>query len=100
MLRRGMFMPWELPGLLGAELMAVAMPESVSLVESMVIDVEAAPTAMFNVPVPMVVSPLATGAELSDAAVARFCTSREYWPGTASELVLAEAMVLSATVAS
>ncbi len=54
---------------------------------------------MFNVPVPISV-PLATGAELSDAAVARFCTSREYCPGTASELVLAEAMVLSATVAS
>jgi hypothetical protein len=50
--------------------------------------------------VPMTVSPLATGAEVSVAAVARFCTSREYCPGTALESVLAEAMVLSATVAS
>ena len=41
------------PGLFGAALMADAMPDSVSSVESMVIEVEEAPTAMFSVPVPM-----------------------------------------------
>ena len=43
---------------------------------------------------------LVTGAEVRVAAVARLLTSREYWPATASEVVVAEAMVLSATVAS
>ncbi len=89
------------PGLLGAALMAEAMPDRVSLLESMVIEVEALPTASVErTGADRRVSPLATGAEVSVAAVARFCTSSEYWPGAASELVLAEAMVLSATVAS
>jgi hypothetical protein len=87
------------PGLSVALLIAEAMPESVSSVESMEMEVEALPTVKVSVPVPTAVLPLATGAEVSVAAVARFCTSREYCPGTAVESVVAEAMVLSPTVA-
>ena len=86
------------PGLFGAELIAEAMPESVSLLESMVMEVEAAPTPTVSVPVPIVLE-LATAFDVREAAVARFWTSSEYWPSTAFELVVAEAMVLSATVA-
>jgi hypothetical protein len=87
------------PGLLVAELMAEAMPARVSLPEPMVIVVEALPTAMVNVPVP-IAAVLDSGAEVNVAAVARWLTCREYWPATASDVVVAEAMLLSATVAS
>ena len=49
------------PGLFGAELIAEAMPASVLLVESMVIEVEAPPTAMVSVPVPTTAAALDTG---------------------------------------
>src|ERR1700677_192196 len=88
------------PGLFDAELMAEAMPETVSSLESMVIEVDAPPTASVNVPVPIAAPALENACEVREAAVARFWTSKEYVPGTASESVVAEAMVLSATVAS
>ncbi len=66
----------------------------------MLIEVEAPPTAIDKVPVPTTEVELGTGCEVSVADVARFCTSSEYCPAAAPELVLADAMVLSATVAS
>src|SRR5208282_4184064 len=63
------------PGLFGAELIAAAMPASVLSVESMLIEVDDVPTAIVNVPVPTGVPELATGCEVSEAAVATFCTS-------------------------
>jgi len=89
------------PGLLGAALIAAAIPASVSLDESMLIEVEEPPTVIDRVPVPTTASaPAATGAEVSVCDVARFCTASEYCPATALEVVLAEAMLGSATVAS
>ncbi len=49
------------PGLFAAELIAEAMPESVLLLESMVMEVDAAPTPKVSVPVPIVRAQLATG---------------------------------------
>ena len=83
----------------GVELMAEAMPASVLLVESMVIAVDALPTAMVSVPVPTA-AVLDSGAEVAVATVARLFTSNEYVPATASEPVVALAMFLSATVAA
>jgi hypothetical protein len=65
------------PGLFGAELIAEAMPASVLSVESMLIDVDALPTAMVRVPVPIAVDELATCAEVCVSAVARLPTSSE-----------------------
>ena len=87
------------PGLFGAELIAAAIPASVLSVESMLTVVDELPTAIVNVPVPMVVPDDATGWEVSDAAVARFFTSKEYVPATAPAAALAVATVLSATAA-
>ena len=89
------------PGLLDAELIAAAMPASELLVESMVIAVDAPPTAMVRVPVPTAAAlPANTGFEVKVAEVARLFTCSEYWPATASEVVVAVAMLLSATVAA
>ncbi len=66
------------PGLFGAELIAAAMPDRVLSVESMVMDEVAPPTEICRVPVPTVELALAMGCEVSDEAVARFWTSREY----------------------
>ncbi len=88
------------PGLLLAELIAEAMPARVLSVVSMLIDVEAPPTAIVRIPVPTTVEePPSNGLDVRVADVARLFTSREYWPATAPEVVLADAMVLSATVA-
>ncbi len=62
------------PGLFGALLMAATIPCRVLFVLSMVIDVDAPPTTMLRVPVPMLEVALATGCEDRLAAVARFCT--------------------------
>src|ERR1700675_3841779 len=89
------------PGLLLAELMAEAMPARVLWVVSILIDVEAPPTAIVRVPVPTtVVEPPTNAWDVSVAGVARLFTCREYWPATASALVVADAMFLSATVAA
>src|SRR5277367_3551024 len=88
------------PELLAAELIADAIPASVLLVESTLIDVVEPPTAIVKVPVPTVEFALAMGCEVRLAEVARLFTCREYWPATATEDAVAEAMVLSATVAS
>ena len=67
------------PGLLSAELIAAAMPASVLSVESILIDVEAPPTAIVRVPVPTTVEePPTNGLDVSVAGVARLFTSREY----------------------
>jgi hypothetical protein len=86
------------PGFFDAPLMAAAIPASVSSVESMLIGTDAPPTAIVKVPVPIVVPELATGAEVSVAAVARFCTAKVYVPATAPVPALADAMVVSPTV--
>ena len=47
-----------------------------------------------------VVAPAKNALDVNDAALARLLTSREYCPATASEVVVAEAMFLSATEAA
>src|ERR1700733_6264061 len=88
------------PGLLGAELISAAMPASELLVVSMVIAIELEPTATVSVPVPTAVAELARCAEVIVADVARLFTCNEYWPATPSEVVVAVAMLGSATVAA
>ena len=66
------------PGLFGAALIAAAIPAGVSLVESMLIEAVEPPTAIVKVPVPTAEVALATGSDVSVAAVARFCTESEY----------------------
>ena len=56
------------PGLFGAELIAEAMSASVLAVDGMLIEVEAPPTAMVKVPLPMVTS-LCFGGDLRDLYV-------------------------------
>ena len=87
------------PGLFGAALMAAAIPARVLSLESMVIGAETPPTESVSVPVPMATAEFATGVEDRLAAVARFCTSREYVAGIAPEVADAVATVVSATVA-
>ena len=60
----------ETPGLFAAEFMAEAMPASVLLLVSILIAVEAPPTAMVSVPVPSAAE-LETGAEVALAVVDR-----------------------------
>ena len=66
------------PGLFGAALIAEAMPASVLSVGSMLMVAEELPTLMVKLPVPIGVAELATAAEVSCVAVARFCTVSEY----------------------
>ncbi len=61
------------PGLSGALSMAETIPCRVSLLPSMVIELDAPPTVNVNVPVPMAEVAL-TGCEDRLAAVAKFCT--------------------------
>src|SRR3984885_1000188 len=88
------------PGLFGAALIAAAIPASVLSFVPMAIEEDAPLTVRVRVPVPIAVLELATGAEVRVAEVAKFLTSREYWPAAASEDAVAEAMVVSPTVAS
>jgi hypothetical protein len=67
------------------------------LVASISIDADVPPTAIVSVPVP-ICALLATACEVRLAAAARFCTANEYCPATASEVVVTDAIVLSATV--
>ena len=65
------------PGLLGALLIAEAMPASVLSVPSIAMLAEVPPTVMSSVPVPTAVVALAKAAVDRLAAVARFCTDKE-----------------------
>ena len=58
------------------------------------------PTLIVKFPVPMVVLELATAADVSVVEVARFCTAKEYVPATAVEEAVADAILVSPTVAS
>ncbi len=83
------------PGLFTAPLIAAAMPDKVLSVESMFMVAEFPPTAMTNAPVPTAVFAPANALDERLAAVARFCTVREYWAGMASDVAEAVAMVSS-----
>jgi hypothetical protein len=61
---------------------------------------DALPTLSVKFPVPMVVLELVNADDVSVVEVARFCTANEYVPATAVEEAVAEAMLVSATVAS
>jgi hypothetical protein len=87
------------PGLLVALLIAATMPCRLLSLGSMAIEVDAPPTLIVKVPVPITVVSVATGCEARLAAVAKLVTCSEYWAGTASEVAVAEAMVVSARLA-
>jgi hypothetical protein len=90
----------ETPGFPGAELMAEAIPAKVLSLESILMAVDWLPTDSVKVPVPTCELELANAWDVNVALLARLFTSKEYCPATASELVVAVATVLSATVAS
>jgi hypothetical protein len=58
------------------------------------------PTLIVKLPVPMLVFALVTGADVRVAALARFWTANVYVPATAVEEAVADAMLVSPTVAS
>ena len=80
--------------------MAAAIPARVLSLEVMAMLADVPPTLIVRLPVPMVVVELVTGAEVRVAALARFCTANVYVPATAVEEAVADAMLVSPTVAS
>src|SRR6202051_4410929 len=83
------------PGLSAGLLMASAIPDRLLFVVSMLMALDLPPTAIVKVPVPNV----GFAAEDRLAAVARFCTVREYCAGIAAVVADAVAIVGSPMVA-
>jgi hypothetical protein len=88
------------PGLFEALLMAPAIPARVLSLEEMAMVADVEPTLIVKFPVPTVVAELVNAADVSVVEVARFCTANEYVPATAVAEAVADAMLVSPTVAS